>query len=206
MIYRYAVTTVLFTCALFALLPSKASAGDHGLTTSAPVAPVLDNVHYEYRVLATKRTGTMQKELNEAADAGFRFVGVMKGGTTFGGSEVVSVMVREAGVTKARYEYKLLATSKTSTMQKELQEAGDAGFEYRDQTVGGEVMVVLERDREAPVIRYEYKLLATKKTSTMQKELQEVGDAGFEFVGVTVAPTAFGGSEVVTILRRKVAL
>lgn len=158
----------------------------------------------EYRLLATKRTSTMQKELNEAAAEGFRFLSVMKGETGFAGDEIVSILVRESGSTTPRYEYRLLATSKTSTMQKELQEAGDAGFEYRDQTVHGEVMTILERDLEAPVVRYEYLLLATKKTSTMQKELKEAGDSGFEFVGVTVAPTSFGGSEVVTILRRRV--
>jgi hypothetical protein len=36
----------------------------------------------------------------------------------------------------------------------------------------------------------------------MQKELIEAGEAGFEFVGMTVAETAFGGKELVTILRR----
>jgi hypothetical protein len=35
----------------------------------------------------------------------------------------------------------------------------------------------------------------------MQKELIEAGEAGFEFVGMTVAETAFGGKELVTILR-----
>lgn len=158
----------------------------------------------EYRLLATKRTSTMQKELNEAAAGGFRFLSVMKGETGFAGDEIVSILVRESGSTTPRYEYRLLATSKTSTMQKELQEAGDAGFEYRDQTVHGEVMTILERDTEAPIIRYEYLLLATKKTGTMQKELQPAGEAGFEFVGVTVAQTSFGGSEVVVILRRRV--
>jgi hypothetical protein len=182
---------------------APAPAAPSGQTAKA-VLSSSDEPRYEYRTLATNRTGTMQKELNEAADAGFRFMGVMKGGTSFGGAEVVSILVRPAGETKARYEYKLLATSKTSTMQKELQEAGDAGFEYRDQTVGGEVIVILERDREAPIVSYEYRLLATKKTGTMQKELQEIGDQGFEFVGVTVAPTTFGGSEIVSILRRQV--
>ena len=38
----------------------------------------------------------------------------------------------------------------------------------------------------------------------MQAELREVGTTGFEFVGVTVASTAFGGDEVVAILRRPV--
>jgi hypothetical protein len=95
-------------------------------------------------------------------------------------------------------------------MQKELQEAGDAGFEYRGQTIfktafgGKEVVAILERAKGAPApIRYEYRVLATKKTSTMQKELQEAGEAGFEFVGVTVAKTMIGGEEVVSILRRK---
>ncbi|MGH9896576.1 MAG: hypothetical protein ACREA0_32170, partial [bacterium] len=97
----------------------------------------------------------------------------------------------------------------TSTMQKEMQEAGDAGFEYRGQTVfetgfgGDEVVVILERDGEVgSPPRFEYRLLATKKTSTMRKELQEAAAQGFLFVGVTVSRTRFGGTEVVTILRR----
>ena len=112
-----------------------------------------------------------------------------------------------------RFEYKLLATSKTSTMQKELQEASDAGFYYRGQTVfdtrfgGSEPVVILERelDVESPSL-FEYRLLATKKTSTMQEELREAGSAGFEFVGVTVASTRFGGDEVVAILKRPVGV
>lgn len=163
----------------------------------------------EYRVLATNKTSTTQKEMNEGADAGFQFGGVMGGETSFGGSEVVTIMYRKPSSDKGRFVYKLLATSKTSTMQKELQEAGDEGFEYKGQTVykstfgGKEVVTILELDRtikNRP--RYEYRLLATKKTSTMQKELQEAGAEGFEFVGVTVADTAMGGTEVVSILRR----
>jgi hypothetical protein len=160
-----------------------------------------------YRLLATTKTSTMQKEMNETADAGFRFGGVMGGDTAFGGSEVVTIMVRlpEAA---PKYQYRLLATSKTSTMQKEMQEAGDGGFEYRGQTVfnstfGGEkVVVILERDRKATPLPFEYRLLATSKTATMQKELQEAGEFGFEFVGITVAKTAMGGHEVVVITRR----
>jgi hypothetical protein len=163
----------------------------------------------EYRVLATNKTSTTQKEMNEAADAGFQFGGVMGGETSFGGSEVVTIMYRKPSSEKGRFAYKLLATSKTSTMQKELQEAGDESFEYKGQTVykstfgGKEVVSILELDRNSKNRpRYEYRLLATKKTSTMQKELSQAGAAGFEFVGVTVADTAMGGTEVVSILRR----
>jgi hypothetical protein len=133
----------------------------------------------------------------------------MGGETSFGGSEVLVIMTRNAAA-KPRFEYRLLATSKTSTMQKEMQEAGDAGYEYRGQTVfksafgGKEVVTILERDREAvSPVRFEYRLIATKKTSTMQKELAEAGEQGFEFVGVTVAQTVVGGTEVVSILRRR---
>ena len=37
-----------------------------------------------HRVLATSRTSTMQKEMQDAAAAGFRFVAVMGGETSFG--------------------------------------------------------------------------------------------------------------------------
>ncbi len=73
-------------------------------------------------------------------------------------------------------------------MLRELQEAGDHGFEYRVQTVvqtafgGKEVVVILERDRERKALRYRYRLLATKKTSSLQKELSEMAKKGFEFV------------------------
>jgi len=166
---------------------------------------------YEYKVLATNRTSTLEKELNEAADAGYRFEAVMGGGTAFGGSESVAVMSRPTGKeVKPRYQYKLLATTRTSTMQKELQQAGDAGFVYRDQTVfktafgGKEVAVILERDLETPIQHHEYKLLSTSRTSTMEKELKEAGSAGYEFVGMSVGETSIGGQEVVCILRRLV--
>jgi hypothetical protein len=97
-------------------------------------------------------------------------------------------------------------------LQKELQEAGNAGFEYKGQTSfksmfgGKEVAVLLERDTSVAAPRqYEYKLLATKKTSTMQKELGEAAEGGYEFVGLTVADTLVGGAEVVCIVRRRTA-
>ncbi len=172
-----------------------------------------EDQRYEYRLLATKKTSTMRKEMNRAAEDGFRFETVMGGKTSFGGSEVVVIMSRPVGPEAgARYQYQLLATSKTSTMQKEMQEASDAAFEYRGQTVfkstfgGEEVVVILERDLELyPPLRYEYKLLATKKTSTMQKEMRALAAQGFVLVGLTVSKTRFGGSEVVTIMRRRVA-
>ena len=179
------------------------------LALAASASPAFAQDTTDYRVMATSKTSTMQKEMNEAADAGFRFGGVMGGDTSFGGSEVVVIMSKTAAV-RPQYDYRLLATNKTSTMQKEMQEAGDAGFEYRGQTVfksrfgGKEVVVILERDKDVKAVGgFEYKLMATKKTSTLQKELGEAGEAGYQFVGMTVADTLVGGDEVVAILRRK---
>jgi hypothetical protein len=161
----------------------------------------------DVRVLATAKTSTMENEMNEAAEAGFRFAAVMGGDTAFGGSEVVVIMTRTPG--QPRVQYRLLATGKTSTLEKELQQAGDAGFEYRGQTVfkstfgGKEVAAILERDKSIEPIRHRYRVLATSKTSTMEKELRESTAAGYEFVGMTVGKTLVGGEEVVCILRKK---
>ena len=194
-----------FPLAILGLIALAALCTDHGV--AAQEQPFAE---YDYLVLATNKTSTMQNEMQEAAESGYTFVGVMGGDTSFGGSEVVVVMQRSPGAVQ-QFEYRLLATSKTSTMQKELQEAGDAGFTYRGQTVfgstfgGDEPVVILERDLDlASPELFEYRLLATKKTSTLEKELREAGAAGFGFVGVTVSSTRFGGNEVVAILKRSV--
>ena len=162
---------------------------------------------YDYQVLATTRTSTMEREMNEAAEAGYRFQGVMGGDTAIGGSEEVSIMMR--GVSSGgRFAYRLLATAQTSTMQEEMQEAGNEGYDYRGQTVfesffgGEEIVVIMELDNDAPPMSYEYLLLATSQTSTLQEELAEAGQRGFEFVGLTVGQTAFAGDEVVVITHR----
>jgi hypothetical protein len=160
----------------------------------------------QVRVLATSKTSTMEKEMNQAAEAGFRLTAVMGGETAIGGKEVVVVM-SSGGGRSGRFAYKLLATSKTSTMEKELREAADLGFEYQGQTVfesvfgGQEVVVILERDKDA-ARKSEYRLVATTKTSTLEKELRDVGGAGYTVVGMTVAKTLIGGKELVAIVKR----
>jgi len=163
-----------------------------------------------YRVLATNKTSTMQTEMQEAGALGYRFLAAMGGDTAMGGKEVVVLMERKPD-DSARYEYRVQATNKTSTLQKELQEAGDAGFEVVGQTVfessfgGKETAALLQRTVGlTSVERFEYRLVATSRTSTMQKELQELADQGFEALGMTVGSTALGGNELVVITRRRV--
>lgn len=93
-------------------------------------------------------------------------------------------------------------------MQKEMQRAADQGYEYADQTVfqtafgGREVVVIMELDPARTGPPSSYRLLATTKTSSMQKELQEAGSQGYLLVGLTVGKTEIGGDEIVTILRK----
>lgn len=182
----------MFTKAIFVLILAAAAASAQ---------------KFDYRVLATTKTSTMQKEMNDAAEAGFVFGGVMGGDTAGGGKEVVTVMIK-SDPDAPRKTYMLLATSRTSTMQKELQQAGDEGFRYCGQTVfesafgGREVAVILERSTASGGKRIEYKLLSTSRTSTMQKELQEAGGDGFKFLGVVVGKTAMGGRELISILQK----
>jgi hypothetical protein len=160
-----------------------------------------------YRLLATSKTSTMQKEMQEAGDAGFHFVAVMGGETAMGGKETV-VLMEKAPDDTAKYSYRLLATTKTATLQKELGDVATAGFNVVGQTVfeslmgGKETAAIVEKRSTADALRYDYKLIATSKTSTLQKEVQELADQGFRALGMTVGKTALGGNEIVVIARR----
>ena len=167
-----------------------------------------DATRYEYKTLATSKTSTMEKEMNEAAQAGFAFMAVMGGETAFGGKEVVIVMGRSS-TAPSQVVYKLLAANKTSTLEREMQQTAREGFEYKGQTVfesafgGREVSVIMERDKSAAAKNPIYKLLAASKTSTLQKEVSEAGGDGYQLLGMTVSKTAFAGNEVVCILRKE---
>jgi hypothetical protein len=174
-----------------------------GLAGAAPA-----EAQHTYKVLATARTSTMQSEMDQAGKSGYRFVAVMGGSTAIGGREVVVLMEKTEGDTMT-YSYRLLATSKTSTLQKELQDAGDAGYGIVGQTVfestfgGRETAAIVERRVGEDVVRYEYRLVATTKTSTLERELRDLAELGFQALDLTVGQTAFGGSEIVVITRRK---
>ena len=196
----------------FAVLPLRkvvlAAAGLALFVGSSTLASAAEP-QMDYRILATSRTSTMEKELNEAAASGYRFSKVMGGRTAVGGKEVVIAVVRNpATPDQAVPRYKLLATTKTSTMQRELQQCADAGYEYLGQTIfetavgGKEVVVILEQTAGRAASAASYRLLATSRTSTMEKELNEAGKEGFLLVGFTVGKTAIGGEEIVSILRK----
>lgn len=105
-----------------------------------------------FMLLATNRTGTMEDELNAAGADGYRFVGTQGGETAFGGSEVVVIMERDPE--GRRYRYMLLATSRTGTMEQELNDVPPefevVGMTIFDSTFGGdESAVILQAEASA---------------------------------------------------------
>ena len=113
------------------------------------VPPAAAQDQDNYLLLATNRTGTMQDELNEAGSAGYRFAGTQGGETAFGGREAVVIMVLDPE--GRRFRYILLATSRTGTMQEELNEAPPefnfVGMTVFSSTFGGrEAAVILDAE------------------------------------------------------------
>jgi hypothetical protein len=107
----------------------------------------------EYRLLATNKTSTMQTELQAAANAGFEFVGQTVFESAFGGKEVAVIVERDPSQpARHTFEYRLVAAQRTSTLDKEVQEAGAQGFAALAMTVGetalgGRELVVITRRR-----------------------------------------------------------
>ena len=104
-------------------------------------------------------------------------------------------------------KYLLLATNRTSSMENELNEAGERGYRFAG-TQGGEtafggneVVVIMRLDPEGR--RFRYILLATNRTGTMEREINEVPPE-YEFVGMTVFSSTFGGNEAAVILEAEV--
>jgi hypothetical protein len=69
----------------------------------------------------------MEKELNAAGAAGYRFSNAMGGETAVGGQEIVVAMAKSASDPGVR-QYKLLATARTTTMQKKREDAANQGY------------------------------------------------------------------------------
>ena len=157
------------------------------ILTAASVARAEDD---RYLLLATERTSTMQQEINEAAARGFRVVAASPKAS----SELVVVLEQ----TEDKYEYLLLATTRPGTLQREISDAADAGYHIVPRAVtgtGDEVIVLMEKGAEGPP-HVQYQVLATERTSTLQKEISQAAANGYKLTALA------GRGEYVAILER----
>lgn len=99
-------------------------------------------------------------------------------------------------------KYLLLATTRTGTMQDELNEAGARGYRFAGAHGRAEDFVVMILDPEGR--RFRYLLLAAYRVGTLQREMNEAPPE-YDFAGVAVFGSSFGGTEAVVILEAEIS-
>jgi hypothetical protein len=132
----------------------------------------------KYLLLATERTQTMQREIDEAAAQGFRAVAA----SPTDGDEAIILLERTTG----KYEYRLLAATRTQTLQREINDAAEAGYRLVTRAVarkGDELLVLMEKGPERPA-KAEYQVLSTERTGTLQKEIRQASLDGYMLIAL----------------------
>lgn len=155
-----------------------------------------------YLVLSTKRIGTMEKELDEAAAKGFRVL--YSAPTQQWDMAIFLKRVQEAGSTP--YGYKILATVRRKTMEKELNETARQGFRllprtitYKQGFLTAELLMIMEREPKSNK-SYEYKLVTGSKETKLHKKIDEAIAEGFSPVTMIIA-----GDHIIVMERETVA-
>lgn len=154
-----------------------------------------------YLVLSTKRIQTMEQELDEVAAKGFR---VLYGAPTQAWDMAVLLQrAPEAG--QAPYAYKVLATTRSKTMEKELNEAARGGFRLLPRTIifkqgffTAEMVMLMERAPNSGK-HYEYRLVTAGKESKLHKKIEAAMADGF------VPATMITIGEHVVVMERETA-
>lgn len=141
-----------------------------------------------YVVLSTKRIQTMEKELDEVAAKGFR---VLYGAPTQQFDMAILLRrVQDSG--QGSYSYKVLATSRNKTMEKELNEFARQGYRLLPRTIifkqgffTAEMVMLMEREPTSSK-SYEYKLITAGKETKLHKKLDEALTQGFSPVTMII--------------------
>lgn len=165
---------------IFALLSANTALAQ---TQNAPGAVPL-SPSQEFRFISTMKTSTFEKELNEWARQGFQFARLSK---AFNEKGIGGLLAREKTGEGRKYEYKVLATNKLSTIKKELEAAAAEGFEFRGITTEEkfqpfaypETIAIMERPVGESKRRFDYKFVSTQREKTAQKELDAAVSEGY---------------------------
>lgn len=154
-----------------------------------------------YLVLSTKRIQTMEKELDEVALKGFR---VLYGAPTQR-FDMSILLKRVPEAATEPYSYKVLATSRLKTMEKELNDLARQGYQLLPRTIifkqgfiTAELVMLMERAPKSNKT-YEYKLVQGRKEVKIHKEIDEAAPQGFQPVTMIIL------GENVVVLEREIA-
>lgn len=165
-----------FALALLLTLAASAASQDKTRTDKVPIDP-----DQSYLVLSTKRIQTIEKELDEVAAKGFR---VLYGAPTQQ-FDMALLLKRVQDAGQAPYSYKVLATTRNKTMEKEMNDAASQGYRLLPRTVifkqglfTAELVMLMEREPKSNN-SYVYKLVTAGKETKLHKKIDESIAQGF---------------------------
>jgi hypothetical protein len=148
------------------------------------------SLEFRYKLLSTERTSTMQKELNQCA--GYRLVD--------GSPANTAMLLEKVSSPGNSYQYRFSSTVKVSTLQKEINQAAAEGYRFHPLALGvrevrplglfggtmmTEYTAVMEKASDASG-SYQYQIVATSRESTMTKEINRAWAAGFQVVATVI--------------------
>jgi len=103
-------------------------------------------------------------------------------------------------------EFRAISTGKLATFEKELSELAGQGFRLErlleSFTVFYQAALLSRQQTEGGAAKFEYKLLTTRRVSTLEKELEAAAAEGYEVRGIMSAGKPYVGSEMVLVLER----
>ena len=168
----------------FVVVPGTVTkAGDETIVLSRRTSG--SSERYSYRVL--KSDDSVENNLRDLASKGFSPVGaflqqsgfgaMMSSPTTGSLHIVLQGPAQGAAVVPVR-RARVLSTTKTSTMEKELNETAAKGF----RVTGASLMKVMLEENQDQAGRLEYRLLAAVRYGTLKNEIVAAGREGFRIV------------------------
>lgn len=132
----------------------------------------------EYQVVWTARTSTLIKEVNEWAGKGFSLVAL----TGIGANGALMERASGAPASGPADRYVLVASTLSSTMEKELADAVAAGHRFAVAAeAGDELMIALEK-RAPGEAAPDYRLITTTRTGTFEREILAAVREGYRIL------------------------
>ncbi|HEX5083990.1 MAG TPA: hypothetical protein VFY40_18230 [Blastocatellia bacterium] len=181
--HHHKLTWPVIILLLIALLSGQIDAGRLP-SQDQPAAPI-----QEFLFIDTRDASTLEKELNSNAQSGWRLHQLPKSSL----ANAIGALLTRAEAGK-RYEYKVLAARRVSTIEKEFTQAAAEGWEFRGVLsrfdfgdlmkmafthVGSETFIVLEREAGETRRRFEYRILSAQRKKTTQQELDQAVAEGY---------------------------
>jgi len=165
----------------FSLVAVSNTYGTYALMERGAGAPASGPTD-RYVLLATTLSSTMKKELADAVARGYRLITVSEAGDEL----MVALEKRAPG--EAAPDYRLITTQRTGTLEREVLAAVRDGYQLlpmalcaqdKSTMLGNthEIGAIMEKSPSPPPVQY--KFLATRRVSTLQRELAEAEAAGW---------------------------